>query len=563
MDNTHPYGKPINILRFSESKEVIVDIKELEKIFSHPEIHERKVVVLSIIGALRGGKSFFLDYCLRFLYAHFPSINNQNKSPSLESNFIKNETWMGSSNEPLNGFSWRIGTQRETAAIDFWSDIFLYTLNGEKIAIFVMDTPGLSDCDSNVSDNLRMFAFGALISSIQVFNINKQIQGDQLQFLESAIKCAYLNSKINEKFDEKPFKSLTFLIRDWENYEDYPFGSDGGTKYLQNIIKNKYKFIEQSFEKVDCCLLPHPGLKIIGRQSYDGNWLEMESNFKDELKSVIEHLLHPENLELKKVDSQKMTVKDMKVHIENCLKLFQSGDISETLYQSMTERNSTLMNIQYYSGINNGTTLNAMKAYDYESKLHQIERRFNELRQKESEFQAKLEAERRQKEQTERDLEQLKAELKVLQATIERERREAEERKKYDEQKWINYQAQQGREKQALQKRFIDEKERKRNEKAEIKQRKKEQKEKEKAIKAERKRQEARVKEGRIAPQERLEQYDQNREKAEESKTDLFVENLTDEAIDIVIDEVVSAAIDALEVSTAWTPLGAVISMLR
>lgn len=70
MDHTHPYGKPVSILRFSESKEVVVDNRELEKIFNHPEIQDRKVVILSLIGAFRGGKSFFLDYCLRFLYTH-------------------------------------------------------------------------------------------------------------------------------------------------------------------------------------------------------------------------------------------------------------------------------------------------------------------------------------------------------------------------------------------------------------------------------------------------------------------------------------------------------------
>ena len=70
MDHHHPHGKPISILRFSESKEVIIDNIELDKIFNHPEIQDRNVVILSLIGAFRGGKSFFLDYCLRFLYAH-------------------------------------------------------------------------------------------------------------------------------------------------------------------------------------------------------------------------------------------------------------------------------------------------------------------------------------------------------------------------------------------------------------------------------------------------------------------------------------------------------------
>ena len=69
MSYNHPYGMPITVMKFSDIGEVIVDNEELEKIFSHPEIQDRKIVILSIVGASRGGKSYFLDYCLRFLYA--------------------------------------------------------------------------------------------------------------------------------------------------------------------------------------------------------------------------------------------------------------------------------------------------------------------------------------------------------------------------------------------------------------------------------------------------------------------------------------------------------------
>jgi atlastin len=75
MASEHSFGKPVNILNFTNSKEIIIDESEFDKIFNHGEVQDRKVVILSIIGAFRGGKSFFLDYCLRFLYAHV-SISN-------------------------------------------------------------------------------------------------------------------------------------------------------------------------------------------------------------------------------------------------------------------------------------------------------------------------------------------------------------------------------------------------------------------------------------------------------------------------------------------------------
>jgi atlastin len=69
-DCSHPHGKPENILRFSEDGTLIIDDAPLHKMLEHLDVKDRKVVAFSIIGAYRKGKSFFLDYCLRYLYAH-------------------------------------------------------------------------------------------------------------------------------------------------------------------------------------------------------------------------------------------------------------------------------------------------------------------------------------------------------------------------------------------------------------------------------------------------------------------------------------------------------------
>ena len=69
----HPHGNPSNILRFDQvgnDTNVIVDDIALDRIFLHPEVKNRKIVVISIIGVFRKGKSFFMDYCLRFMYAN-------------------------------------------------------------------------------------------------------------------------------------------------------------------------------------------------------------------------------------------------------------------------------------------------------------------------------------------------------------------------------------------------------------------------------------------------------------------------------------------------------------
>lgn len=62
-------GGPLNIVKFANST-FEFDKTALEGLLLHPEVRDRKIVSLAILGAFRRGKSFFLDYCLRYLYAN-------------------------------------------------------------------------------------------------------------------------------------------------------------------------------------------------------------------------------------------------------------------------------------------------------------------------------------------------------------------------------------------------------------------------------------------------------------------------------------------------------------
>jgi atlastin len=65
----HPHGEPERILKFTSNDKFEVDEETLRGMFEHSDVKNRKIVALSTIGAYRKGKSFFLDYCLRYLYA--------------------------------------------------------------------------------------------------------------------------------------------------------------------------------------------------------------------------------------------------------------------------------------------------------------------------------------------------------------------------------------------------------------------------------------------------------------------------------------------------------------
>lgn len=64
------YGEALSIIKFNDSASLDFSKDTLEGLLLHPDVKNRKVVLLSIVGAFRKGKSFFLDYCLRYLYGH-------------------------------------------------------------------------------------------------------------------------------------------------------------------------------------------------------------------------------------------------------------------------------------------------------------------------------------------------------------------------------------------------------------------------------------------------------------------------------------------------------------
>ncbi len=65
-------GRPMTILSFSNEvdaeEKVIMHENALREVLLHPDIAERKVAIISILGAFREGKSFLLNYMLRYLY---------------------------------------------------------------------------------------------------------------------------------------------------------------------------------------------------------------------------------------------------------------------------------------------------------------------------------------------------------------------------------------------------------------------------------------------------------------------------------------------------------------
>lgn len=169
---------------------------------------------------------------------------------------------MGSSETPLEGFTWRSGTQRDTTGIIFWSDVFL----AGDCAILIADSQGLFDNETSFVDNSKIFSLVTLMTSIEILNLHGLIQEDQLQYLQFATE--YSKFMISSSQESKPFQNFVLLLRDWSNPDEFAFGFDGGLRYLNETLKIKSNhpeelksvrsLIRSSFDKISCCLLPYP-----------------------------------------------------------------------------------------------------------------------------------------------------------------------------------------------------------------------------------------------------------------------------------------------------------------
>ncbi|EFP01115.1 hypothetical protein CRE_15785 [Caenorhabditis remanei] len=133
----------------------------LEQILLNPKVADKKVAVIGVAGAYRKGKSFLLNFFLRYL-------TWRSKADKVMGEIdLENSQWM-SPNSPLSGFSWRGGSERDTNGILIWSEPFLMKdKNGEEIAVLLMDTQGAFDSQSTVKDCATIFALSTMISSVQ------------------------------------------------------------------------------------------------------------------------------------------------------------------------------------------------------------------------------------------------------------------------------------------------------------------------------------------------------------------------------------------------------------
>lgn len=334
LDDIHmKEARPIQVvLAHKDNHHFDLDEASLERILLQEHIRDLNVVVVSVAGAFRKGKSFLLDFMLRYMYSQEAG------------------GWLGGDDEPLTGFTWRGGCERETTGIQVWSEVFvIHKSDGSQVAVLLMDTQGAFDSQSTIRDCATVFALSTMTSSVQVYNLSQNIQEDDLQHLQLFTEYGRLAM---EEVYQKPFQTLMFLIRDWSYPYEHSYGLEGGKRFLEKRLEikqnqheelqNVRKHIHSCFAKITCFLMPHPGLKVATNPGFDGRLKDIDGDFKKELRNVVPFLLSPENLVEKEIGGSKVTCRDLVEYFKAYIKIYQGEELPhpKSMLQATAEANN-------------------------------------------------------------------------------------------------------------------------------------------------------------------------------------------------------------------------------
>ncbi|XP_061197696.1 atlastin-1-like [Saccostrea echinata] len=310
----HP-GESLQIIRVTreENDSVIshgleLNEKNLARILMHPDVKENPVVIVSVAGAFRKGKSFLMGFFLKYLEA---------ESEDCE--------WLHG-DDVIEGFEWRGGSERVTSGIHIWSKPFIRENSfGEKIAILLMDTQGVFDSESTVKDCASVFALSNLISSVQIYNLMQQLQENDLQHLEFFSEFGRLAVETSGETLANRSR-LIFLIRDWGIPYEYSYGKDGGTAYIVKKLKvhqsqheehqRLRRNLDAYFPDIGGFLLPHPGKVVVTSKTFNGKVKDIDEEFIDYVKKLVPYILSKEKLVTKRINSADVKGEDLLNYIE-------------------------------------------------------------------------------------------------------------------------------------------------------------------------------------------------------------------------------------------------------
>jgi len=311
------HGQSVQILKKENetSSSLTLDLPVVKSVFENPLIQDKPICIITVAGAMRTGKSFLLDQILRHLSKENPASVGEN----------------------VHGFPWKGGMARFTSGVHLWTDPFIIPgVQGEEMAVFLMDTQGTFDHKTTVKENMTVFALSTMTSSLLIYNLMHVIREDHLQHLQLFTEYGRLALKSTGTV---PFQKLEFLVRDWHYPHDAPFGSEGGKIVLERLLKAEEEHPEEirklrehitsSFTDIDCYLLPYPGPKVAEDPTFTGKPEEMEPRFAKYLSEFVTQTLAVENLEPKKIGGKTVRSREMVDYFQKYLDIFNGDEMPQ------------------------------------------------------------------------------------------------------------------------------------------------------------------------------------------------------------------------------------------
>ncbi|XP_028170952.1 atlastin-like [Ostrinia furnacalis] len=324
-------GRSLQVVDVNSDRSFALDEAALRALLT-PELRALPVAVLSVAGAFRGGKSFLLDFFLRYLNA---SVSAHRRT------MVR---WRGALSSFINNIiihNWWNIPRCISATL---SAIKLHVAG--QVAVVLMDTQGTFDNESTIGECTTIFALSTLLSSVQIYNIKGDLGGDNLQHLQYFTAIARL---VQDNDAGYPFQHLKFLIRDWtSDVVNYPHGAEGGRRLIERVLQVRpeqppqlqelRRDLRSCFENIDCFLMAHPGYNV-GRQGFQGCLADLQPEFRTCLLELVPLVLAPNRLVVKRIGGQKVTADEFIHYFKNYMDLFNSGNLPEpaTILQAAAE----------------------------------------------------------------------------------------------------------------------------------------------------------------------------------------------------------------------------------
>jgi atlastin len=314
-----------------------------------------KVSVVSVVGAFRTGKSFLLSWFLRYLH-HLKAGTSEEED---------GKPWYEKFDSLGNdGFDWRGGSERNTTGIWMWSEPHFVSKpipggGEENMAVVLVDSQGMFDNETTMSLTASIFGLSTLLSSYQIYNVDKRIQEDNLQqlalFSEYA-RMAVDADQVNKNKDKmaKPFQRVDFCVRDWqhfENEEDYDEMEKEMAAYIDKVLADRdasdlqetREQILSCFESISCFALVHPGMKVT-KKNFSGDVKLIEEDFLQLLDRFCKRVFSVDNLEPKTIQGRQVTAAELGAYIKAYAQMFASGASfpeASTMLEATSSANNT------------------------------------------------------------------------------------------------------------------------------------------------------------------------------------------------------------------------------